>query len=59
IEPVVDAVLAANAKAVADAKGAKGEKAIGFLTGQVMQKTRGTANPAMVRELLKKKLGLA
>jgi aspartyl-tRNA(Asn)/glutamyl-tRNA(Gln) amidotransferase subunit B len=59
IEPVVDEALAANAKAVEDAKGGqKGEKALGFLIGQVMQKTRGAANPAAVRELLKKKLGL-
>ena len=59
IEPMVDAAIAANAKAVEEAKGGKkAEKALGFLTGQVMQKTRGTANPAVVRELLKKKLGL-
>ncbi len=59
LEPIVDAVLAANAQAVADAAGGKkAEKALGFLTGQVMQRTRGAANPRAVRELLISKLGL-
>ena len=55
---VLDEVLAANAKAVADAStpGKKQKKAFGFLLGQVMQKTRGQANPKVVNELLQKKI---
>jgi aspartyl-tRNA(Asn)/glutamyl-tRNA(Gln) amidotransferase subunit B len=30
---------------------------LGFLVGQVMKATRGQANPVMVNELLRKKLG--
>lgn len=55
IEGIVDAVLAANPKAVGDYKGGNA-KAIGALVGQVMKQSRGKANPAMVNELLKKKL---
>jgi len=36
--------------------GKKAKKAFGFLMGQVMQKSRGAANPAKVRELLNAKL---
>jgi aspartyl-tRNA(Asn)/glutamyl-tRNA(Gln) amidotransferase subunit B len=57
IEPIIDELLAANPAIVADAKGAKGEKALGGLIGQVLKRVRG-ANPSAVRELLKKKLGL-
>lgn len=58
LEVVVDEVLAANEKAVADAKadGKKSKKAIGFLLGQVMQKTRGQANPRIVSQILAEKL---
>jgi len=58
IEKLVDEVLAANPQAVADAssEGKKQKKAFGFLTGQVMQKSRGQANPKIVNELLQKKL---
>ena len=55
IEAIVDAVLAANQKAVDDYKGGNG-KAIGALVGQVMKQSKGKANPGMVNELLKKKL---
>ena len=33
------------------------EKLLGFFMGQVMQATRGTANPQLARELLQEKLG--
>ncbi len=58
LEAVLDEILAANAKAVADAStpGKKQKKAFGFLLGQVMQKTRGQANPKVVNELLQKKI---
>jgi len=59
LEKVVEQVLAENSKAVEDVKsgGKKSEKARGFLLGQVMQKTKGQANPKVVSEILAKKLG--
>ena len=55
IEALVDEVLAANPKSVADFKGGK-TQAIGFLTGQVMKKSRGKANPPMVQQMLREKM---
>ena len=57
IEAIIDEVLTAPecAKAAEDVR--NGEmKAIGFLVGQVMKKSKGKANPATVNELIKKKL---
>ena len=54
---IIDEVLAAPecAKAAEDVR--NGEmKAIGFLVGQVMKKSKGKANPATVNELIKAKL---
>jgi aspartyl-tRNA(Asn)/glutamyl-tRNA(Gln) amidotransferase subunit B len=51
----VDAVLAANAKSVADFKAGK-ENALKFLVGQVMKSSRGTANPALVETVLRERL---
>jgi len=56
IEKIVDEVIAANARQVADYRGGK-EKAFQSLVGQVMKASRGKANPAQVNEILKKKLG--
>ncbi len=58
LEKIVDEVLATNAQAVADAKsdGKKSKKSVGFLMGQVMQKTKGTANPQVVAKILDEKL---
>lgn len=56
IEAAVDKVIAASPKEVERFKGGE-EKLIGFFVGQVMRETRGKANPGMVNELLKKKLG--
>ena len=58
IEALVDAVLAENAQAVEDAKDnpKKAKKAMGFLTGQVIKKSKGQANPKVVSQLLNKKL---
>ena len=56
IEAIVDAVIAANPKAVADYQGGN-KKAIGALVGQVMKQSKGKANPGMVNQLLAKKLG--
>ncbi|NQT71885.1 MAG: Asp-tRNA(Asn)/Glu-tRNA(Gln) amidotransferase subunit GatB [Chloroflexi bacterium] len=55
IEPIVDQVLQENPKVVAEFKGGK-EKALQFLVGQVMKKTRGQAKPDLVNKLFKEKL---
>jgi aspartyl-tRNA(Asn)/glutamyl-tRNA(Gln) amidotransferase subunit B len=59
LETIVDKILAENSKAVDDVKsgGKKSKKALGFLLGQVMQKTKGQANPKIVSQILSKKLG--
>ncbi len=55
IESAIDDVLNYNPKQVEEFKSGK-EKVIGFLVGQVMQRTKGKANPKMVNELLRSKL---
>ena len=55
IEAAVDAALAAHPAQVAQY--AANPKVLGFFVGQVMKATGGKANPALVNELLKKKLG--
>lgn len=57
LEAIVDAVLKnpATAKAQQDYRNGE-QKVIGFLVGQVMKESHGTANPAAVQEILKKKL---
>lgn len=55
LEKHVDDVLAANEQSVSDYKAGK-DKAIKYLMGQVMAASKGSANPQMVMELLKKKL---
>ena len=55
IEAAVDAVIAANPGQVAEYKGGK-DKLIGFFVGQVMQATKGQANPGQVNQILKDKL---
>ncbi|HZW53812.1 MAG TPA: hypothetical protein VFF00_07245, partial [Candidatus Elarobacter sp.] len=56
VEKIVDEVLAANPKIVADYKAGK-TNVMGFLTGAVMKQSRGKANPAVAQELLGAKLG--
>jgi aspartyl-tRNA(Asn)/glutamyl-tRNA(Gln) amidotransferase subunit B len=58
LETIVDKVLAENNQAVDDVKngGKKSKKALGFLLGQVMQKTKGRANPKVVSQILADKL---
>ena len=58
LEAIVEQVLAENPAAVEDVTsgGKKSKKARGFLLGQVMQKTKGQANPKVVSEILDKKL---
>jgi aspartyl-tRNA(Asn)/glutamyl-tRNA(Gln) amidotransferase subunit B len=55
IEAIVDEVIAACPEHVQQFKDGN-EKVIGFLVGQVMQKSRGKANPQMANELLTKKM---
>ena len=55
IEQAVDAVIAANPSEVEAFKGGK-TKLISFFVGQIMRATKGKANPALVNELLAKKL---
>jgi len=58
LEQIVEQVIAENPKAVEDVTsgGKKSKKARGFLLGQVMQKTKGQANPKVVSEILGRKL---
>ncbi|MCL2474136.1 MAG: Asp-tRNA(Asn)/Glu-tRNA(Gln) amidotransferase subunit GatB [Alphaproteobacteria bacterium] len=56
IEKIIDEVLAANADKVAEYKSGK-DKLFGFFVGQVMKAMGGKANPTMLNELLKNKLG--
>src|SRR5450631_2706680 len=56
IEGVIDAVIAANPKQLADYRAGK-DKLFGFFVGQVMKATGGKANPAQLNDLLKVKLG--
>jgi aspartyl-tRNA(Asn)/glutamyl-tRNA(Gln) amidotransferase subunit B len=56
IEGVIDAVIAANPKQLADYRSGK-DKLFGFFVGQAMKATGGKANPAQLNELLKTKLG--
>jgi aspartyl-tRNA(Asn)/glutamyl-tRNA(Gln) amidotransferase subunit B len=55
LEVIVAAVLAANARSVAEFHAGK-ERAFNALVGQVMKATQGKANPQQVNDLLKKKL---
>ena len=55
IDGVIDAVIAANPKQLADYRSGK-DKLFGFFVGQVMKATEGKANPAQLNELLKAKL---
>ncbi len=57
LEGVVDGVLAANAKSVADFQAGK-ENAFQYLIGQVMKETKGKANPEVVATILRQKLSL-
>jgi aspartyl-tRNA(Asn)/glutamyl-tRNA(Gln) amidotransferase subunit B len=56
IEKIVDDIIANNADKVADAKA--NPKAIGWFVGQIMKASGGKANPKLVNDLLKSKLGL-
>ena len=55
IEKHVDQVLSENPQSIADYKAGR-EKALGFLVGQIMKLSRGKASPAVVNEILQRKL---
>jgi aspartyl-tRNA(Asn)/glutamyl-tRNA(Gln) amidotransferase subunit B len=56
IEQAVDAVMAANPAEVEACRAGR-TKLMSFFVGQVMRAMRGKANPALVNEILAKKLG--
>jgi aspartyl-tRNA(Asn)/glutamyl-tRNA(Gln) amidotransferase subunit B len=56
LEKIIDEVIAANPKQLEQYRGGK-TTVIAFFVGQVMKASKGSANPALVNELLKKKLG--
>jgi aspartyl-tRNA(Asn)/glutamyl-tRNA(Gln) amidotransferase subunit B len=55
IEAIVDELIAANPAQAASYQ--NNPKALGWFVGQVMKATKGQANPQVVNELLRKKLG--
>ena len=55
IGAVIDAIMAANPKQLADYRSGK-DKLFGFFVGQAMKATDGKANPALLNDLLKEKL---
>ena len=55
IEALIDQVLSENAQSITDYKAGK-TKAFAFLVGQVMKLCKGKASPALVNEILIKKL---
>jgi len=56
IDAAIEKVLAANADKVADYKGGK-QQLFGFFVGQTMKAMAGKANPQLVNERLRAKLG--
>jgi aspartyl-tRNA(Asn)/glutamyl-tRNA(Gln) amidotransferase subunit B len=55
LEPLIDAVIAANPGQVEAYRGGK-EGLLGFFVGQVMKETSGKANPKVVSDLLRERL---
>lgn len=55
IEKIIDEILAANPKQLADYRAGK-DKLFGFFVGQAMKATQGKANPAQLNDILKRKL---
>jgi aspartyl-tRNA(Asn)/glutamyl-tRNA(Gln) amidotransferase subunit B len=56
ISRIIDEVLAANPKQVEQYRSGK-TAVMGFLVGQTMKATKGQADPAVVNDLMKQKLG--
>jgi len=55
IDPIVDTLIAKHPDEVERYRGGQ-KKLIGFFVGQVMQATKGKANPKVVNEILRKRL---
>ena len=55
IEKMIDEVIAANPKQVEQYRAGK-KTVAGFFVGQVMKASKGQANPALVNEILARKL---
>ena len=53
---MIDEILAANADKVKEYQDGK-SKMFGFFVGQVMKRSKGQANPQMVNELIKERIG--
>ena len=56
LEKIVEETISANPKQVEQYKAGK-TSVLGFLVGQVMKASRGQANPAVLNEILRNKLG--
>ena len=56
IDPIIDAIIDGHPDEVERYRGGN-KKLIGFFVGQVMKQTKGKANPKVVNEILRKKLG--
>ena len=56
IEVLVDTVVLENANKVEEYKAGK-DKLFGFFVGQVMKASQGKANPKVVNDILREKLG--
>jgi aspartyl-tRNA(Asn)/glutamyl-tRNA(Gln) amidotransferase subunit B len=52
---IIDKILAANSRQLEEYRSGK-TKVLGFFVGQAMKETKGQANPAVVNDLLQKKL---
>lgn len=52
---LIQTVLDQNPQSIADFKNGK-DRAVGYLVGQVMKASKGTANPAMTNQLIKQEL---
>ncbi len=55
LEPLIDAILAANPAQVEAYRGGK-DGLLGFFVGQVMKETQGKADAKVVNELVREKL---
>jgi aspartyl-tRNA(Asn)/glutamyl-tRNA(Gln) amidotransferase subunit B len=55
LDPLIDAIIAANPEQVAQYRAGK-DKVLGFFVGQVMKQSQGKANPQQVNALLIEKL---
>ena len=55
LEAIVQSVMDANPKSIADYKGGK-TNVIGFLVGQCMRQSKGQGNPALLKELIEKRI---